>query len=321
MRSLTRYCVLLICVLAATASAQTTDTSAQQDQAEQARQKVESLEEPLYNPFIERYVLDELKQLRQDMANQKVELVQSVVDRDLMVSDKAMSYASNTVTYFFYLIAGVSSILVIVGWTSIRDIRDKVHSVADKEVQKLVTTYEQRLRAIEQQLTQKTQHIHQNRVEIEKTQELHSLWLRAAQEHSHANKVHLYDEILRLHPGDCEAMTYKADTILEMGEPHWAKDLCRQALDQDPEYGYAHYQLACANAALHRYDEAIASLRRAISISESFIAEAVKDPALQELTHQPEFSDLMDNGEEVNPSTAVPGADHRKQNPANKPAR
>lgn len=275
-----------------TSSASSTN-SEQQSEPSPAEQAVNELGEPLYNPFLERYVLDELKQLRQDMAAQKVELVQSLVDRDLSIGDKAMSYASNTVTYFFYLIAAVSSILVIVGWTSIRDIRDKVRAVADQEIQQLVSTYEKRLRAIEQQLTQKTQHIDANREEIEKTQEAHALWLRAAQEHSAGSKIHIYDEILKLRPEDCEALTYKADAVLEMQEPHWAKALCYQALQIDAGYGHAHYQLACANVALGALEEAMQSLEQAIKISDSFVDEAASDPALAVLCDFPEFKQKL----------------------------
>ncbi len=269
-------------------SAAPADDPAPAVEASAPEDPIGQLEEPLYNPFLERYMLDELKQLRIDMATLRVELTEKLVDRDLNIGDKAMGYAANTVTYFFYLIAAVSSILVIVGWTSIRDIRDKVRSVADKEVQQLVKIYEGRLQAIENQLTQKTQHIDQNRDEIEKTQERHALWLRAAQEHAPANKVVLYDEILKLRPNDCEALTYKADAVLEVGEPNWARQLCLQALSIDAGYGYAHYQLACAYAALGMIDEAIQSLREAIKISESFIDEAVADPALAVLRDYPE---------------------------------
>lgn len=275
------------------AFSETSEISATQNQDTVNEQRVDSLKEPLYNPFLERYVLDELKQIRQDLAAHKVETTKAVVDRDLAIGDKAMSYATNTVTYFFYLIAAVSSILVIVGWTSIRDIRDKVHSVADKEVQALVSTYEKRLRTLEQQLMQKTQHIDENREEIKHTQEVHALWLRAQQEHSAANKIVMYDEILALRPSDSEALTYKADAILELGEPNWAKELCIQALAIDANYGYAHYQMACVSVALGMFDDAIASLNKAIGLSESFIDEAAKDPALKPLSELPEFRQLL----------------------------
>ena len=127
-----------------------------EEQMNQFEAEVEILDEPLYSPFIERYVLDELKQLRTDMAAQRNEMIQQIVNREINAVDKAVTYSTNTVTYFFYLIAGATSILVLVGWTSIREIKERVHSLADEEISKLVMEYEQRLHAIEQQLNQKT---------------------------------------------------------------------------------------------------------------------------------------------------------------------
>lgn len=281
--------VFAVFVWLPTAYAQEEQNNQKEKLQQQAESTVETLEKPLYNPFVERYVLDEIKQLRKDMADQRLELTQQILDRDLMVSDKAMNYATNTVTYFFYLIAAVSSVLVIVGWTSIRDLR----SIADKEVQKLVETYEKRLRAIEKQLTQKTAHIDENRQAIEQTQEVHSLWLRAAQEHSDHNKIAVYDEILRLRPYDSEAMTYKADSALEIGEAQWAKNLCLQVIEREPEYGHAHFQLACANVALGYYEEAVQGLSKALNFSPNITEDIRNDSALAELHGHPAFINLL----------------------------
>lgn len=259
-----------------------------------AREVVDTLEDPLYSPFIERYVLDELKSLRQDMANTRAEMIQQIVDRELSVSDKAISYATNTVTYFFYLIAAVSSILVIIGWTSIREIKEKVHGLADAEINKLIQIYEQRLRAIEAQLTQKTKHIDENREEIEKTNELHALWLRVGLEHNPGAKIAVYDEILKRRPKDYEALTYKADAVLELGEPQWAVSLCLQALDIDPEFSHAFYQLACAKAALGQMDEAVQYLSEAFDRMEILDESLLSDPALEPLQDYPPFKELIE---------------------------
>ena len=276
--------------------AQTNDPVVQSLPAEQVDEfeaEVNALNEPLYSPFIERYVLDELKQLRTDMAAQRHEMIQQIVDREINAVDKAVSYSTNTVTYFFYLIAGATSILVLVGWTSIREIRERVHSLADEEISKLVNQYERRLHAIEQQLNQKTLHIAENREEIERTQELQSLWLRAAQEHSAAHKIGIYDQILKIKRDDCEALTYKADAVLELGEAQWASNLCHQALLIDPENSHAFYQLACAYSALGQLEEALYYLKEAIQRSESYREEINQDQALQPLQAHPGLQKIL----------------------------
>ncbi|WP_211245120.1 TPR end-of-group domain-containing protein [Thiomicrospira pelophila] len=254
---------------------------------------IEGLEEPMYSAFIERYILDELKQLRIDMANQRVEIVREVVDREMTVADRSLGYATNTVTYFFYLILGVSTVLVWVGWTSIRDIKERVHSLAEQKVTKLVTQYEARLRAMEHLIEDKTQSIDSNKEQIERTQELHALWLRAEQEHSAANKVKIYDQILVIDPTSVEAYTYKADAVLEMDEPRWAINLCHQALQLDPENAFAFFQLGCAYAQLEQYEEAVRFLTQTLSYSETYREEIESDPLLAGLRQQPIYQNLI----------------------------
>lgn len=262
--------------------------------AERAQQQVEQLQAPLYSAFTERYVLDELKALRVDMAAQRVEFIQQITDRQIEAVDRSVSYATNTVSNFFYIIAAVSSVLVIVGWTSIREMKEKMGTLADKELRKLIGAYEDRLREIEQQLREKSTNIDENREAIERTKEIHALWLRAAQENSPTNKIAIYDQILALNPQDCEAITYKADAALETNEPQWAINLCQKALQLDPTNAHAFYQLACAHTTLTHFDDAIKFLTQALIIGDAHLDDFAKDPALQPLHHLPAFEKLLD---------------------------
>ncbi len=115
-------------------------------------QDVEQLKEPMYNPFVERYVMDELKQLRVDMNDLHVELTKEVTNRELSATSRAVGYATDTVTYFFYLIAGISSVLLLVGWNSMREVKEKVLSLADSKVDKVIEEYEARLAKLEEEL-------------------------------------------------------------------------------------------------------------------------------------------------------------------------
>lgn len=265
--------------------------AAEAPQSQDAR--LDRLEKPLYTPFIERYMLDELKQLRVDMAAQRSELIQQIVDRELKSVDRGVAYATDAVTYFFYLIAGAISILVLVGWSSIRDMKERVHSLADEEISKLVHAYEERLHSIEVQLNQKAQHIEENREEIELTQEVQALWLRAGQDGNPSHKIAIYDQLLKLRPDDCEALSYKADSVLELGEPQWAANLCHQALAIDPDNSHAFYQLACAYTALNQFDDAVRYLSEALRRTDSYREEMARDPALAALADYAPFQNLL----------------------------
>ncbi len=267
--------------------------SAQQVTDEDVEERIGELECPLYNPFVERYLLDEVKALRQEMQNTRAELIEKVVDKELSVADKTMSYATDTVTYFFYLIAGATSILVVIGWNSIRDMRNQLTSLAEKRVNELVVEYEKRLKSIEEQLQQKSEIIHQNQAEIERTNEVHALWLKASQETSQQNKISAYDQILDLRPDDVEALSYKADAVLEMREPLWAISLCQRALKLAPDNGHAHYQLACAYAEIGRWEDAVSTLEKAIDISEAYRDDASVDPSFEQLHDHESFRNLV----------------------------
>ncbi|WP_331343897.1 TPR end-of-group domain-containing protein [Cellvibrio sp. UBA7661] len=282
-------CCFLWCAVSVAADDQHIKT----DAAEKAQQQVEKLQQPLYTPFTERYILDELKSLRTDMAAQRVEFVQQITDRQIDAVDKSVSYATSTVSNLFYIIAAVSSVLVIVGWSSIRDMKEKMGNIADKELRKLIGAYEDRLREIELELREKSTYIDENREAIEKTKEIHALWLRAAQENTPANKITIYDQILALNPRDCEALTYKADAALESNEPQWAINLCQRALQLDPANAHAFYQLACAHTALSHFDDAIQFLTKALINGDARLDDFAKDPALQPLHHLPAFEQLL----------------------------
>ena len=261
--------------------------------AEDVEESTRTLEKPMYTPFVELYLLEETKALRQEMQNTRAELIEKVVDKELSVADKTMSNATDTVTYFFYLIAGATSILVVIGWNSIRDMRNQLTSLAEKRVNELVVEYEQRLKSIEEQLQQKSEIIHQNQAEIERTNEVHALWLKASQETSQQNKIAAYDQILDLRPDDVEALSYKADAVLEMQEPLWAISLCQRALKLAPDNGHAHYQLACAYAEIGRWEDAVSNLDKAIEIAEAYRDDASVDPSFEQLHDHESFRNLV----------------------------
>lgn len=284
---------LFTLLLTSTAFAQENPIPAKELTAEEMEETVENLEEPMYTPFVELYLLEETKALRKEMMNTRAELIEKVVDKELSVADKTMSYATDTVTYFFYLIAGATSILVVIGWNSIRDMRNQLTSLAEKRVNELVVEYEKRLKSIEEQLQQKSDIIHQNQAEIERTNEVHSLWLKASQETSQQNKIAAYDRILDLRPDDVEALSYKADAVLEMQEPLWAISLCQRALKLAPDNGHAHYQLACAYAEIGRWEDAVGTLEKAIEISEAYRDDASVDVSFEQLRDHDSFRRLV----------------------------
>jgi len=254
---------------------------------------IDDLEEPLYNPFVERYVLDELKMLRTDMQNQRAEYIERFTSTELAASDRAINYATSTVNNIFYIIAAAASILALVGWSSIREIRHKLNEVIEQKVSNISEDYEQRLLDLETKLKDRTDRIISAQEEITRTNTMHSLWMRAGLEATHQAKIDVYDQILSINPNDVEALAYKADEVLEMGEPQWALNLCNRALSIDETYPYAFYQRACANSTLNQLDSAFEDLENAIDLSSTYIDEARNDKDLKNLRNTDRFERLL----------------------------
>lgn len=245
------------------------------------------------SPFRENWILSELRSLRSDMMQYRNDMSRMVTDRELEVADKAMSYATSTVTYFFYLIAGAASLLALVGWSTIRDLKDKIRTYADAELHRLTEEYETRLADLERELRSKSQTIAANQEQIELTNDIHSLWLRASKEAVPQVRVSLYDRILELRPDDHEALAWKADTVLELGEQRWALSLCDRVLEIDPEDAHALYQRACAWAGLDDIEHALTDLRAALELNDGLREMALQEVHFDGIKALPAFRELL----------------------------
>lgn len=275
------------------------DEHARTEQEHALRDHVEQLQQPLYNPFIERYMIDEIKALRSGLESQRVEMIKEITDRELKVANTSISYATDTVTYFFYLIAAASSILLIVGWSSIREIRERVQNIADEKVSKLVKEYEERLERVEKELLRKSRIIQENQHELEITNEVQTLWVKATQETSWEQKIRLYDRILELRHDNAEALTYKADAALELNQHQWAISLCNRALTVDSASGHAYFQLACAYADLGASRIALDYLKQAVQISDEYREQARQEQRLLSLAQEPDFMSVLTQYQDV----------------------
>ncbi|HCE1932836.1 TPA: hypothetical protein NJ543_002400 [Vibrio parahaemolyticus] len=247
----------------------------------------------LDRPLMERYILDELKSLRQDYQSLEKRMITEITDRELTVADKSLNYANVTVTYFFYIIAGVASLIAFVGWQSLREFKHNTKEMADKRLEKIAQEYEKKFVALERDLKRKTRIISENNKEIEKINEIHNLWLRAQSSQTPEQRIEIYDEILVIRPGDLEALTYKADAAMEINEYHWALSICNRVLEVDYTNGPALYQRACAYSRLGIEEQAIEDLERAIDYSPSIRDLLAEERDLELLHGNKRFEKLL----------------------------
>jgi len=260
---------------------------------EKVQNRINNLEKPLYNPFVENYILHEIKQLREENRNLKVELHETLAKKEITMSNNVVNYATSTINNMFYIIAAATSLLVIVGWTSIKDTNEKVKNMIDEKTSKIIEEYEERLLNFERDLENRSKQVKRNQHEIEVTNTIHSLWLRASQESTPAGKVEIYDEILNIRPDEVEALTYKADAVLDMGEANWALNLTNQALEIDNSYANAYYQRSKIYAVLGQEENAILDLEKAIDLNEQYVEEIENDEEFETLINNEKIQDIL----------------------------
>ena len=253
----------------------------------------DAVEEPLYRPLIERYVLDEIKSLRQENQSLNAQVTKQIAEAKLESSDRAINYTTSTVNNIFYIITAAASLLVLLGWRSLNDIKSSLKSDMAKKIEILTTDYENRLQQIETKMMERSKVIIENQQDISNTNSIHSLWMRSGLEKSEEEKISIYDEILNLNPDDIEAMTYKADALLEIGEVRWALNLSNIAIEYDDEYALAYWQRACAYAKLDKHKEALIDIEKAIALSDTLLVELLNEKHFENLHDNKSFKKLI----------------------------
>ncbi len=253
----------------------------------------EALDEPLYKPFIERYILDELKLLRQDQQMMRSEMITKVAEARLDASDRSVRYTTDTVNNIFFIITGAASILVLLGWRSLREVRETIKGQVESQVTQMTQEYEERLNTLERKLVVRSEQIISAQEKITQTNQVHSLWMRAGLENNLHEQINIYDQILEINPEDVEALTYKADSLLDLGEARWALSLTNQAIEHDQEYALAYWQKACAEAALDQLEEAVQDIETAILKSSALKDEIASETAFKTLHKLPSFKKLL----------------------------
>jgi len=258
-----------------------------------AQKDSNGLEQILEKPLIERYILDQLTDLRLENMKLRSEVEKRMAVNEVQQTDRAARYMTDTIGNIFYLIAAATSVLIFAGWNSFRDIRIKTESIVEERLNAITKKYNVQMASLQEEMTLQSEKILDNQNKIYNTQYIHSLWMRSNLETNPQSKIDIYDEIITMNPNDAEVYAYKADAVLDMDEYEWALNLSNKAIEIDPEYGYAYWQRSCANAVLHNKNEAIADLIIAIQQSPNLKDEIENEELFENLKEIEEFKDLL----------------------------
>ncbi len=255
--------------------------------------KITGLDKELQKPLIERYIMDELKDLRIENMKVKNEVDKRISRAEVEQTDRAARYITDTIGNIFYLIAAVTSILLFAGWNSLKDLKGKTEEIIEARLDKITEKYNLQMQSLQDTLTQQSKKILDNQNKIYNNQYVHSLWMRSNLETNPQSKIDLYDEIIKINSNDPEVYAYKADAVLDIDEYEWALNLSNKAIEIDPEYGYAYWQRSCANAALDNKNEAIEDLQIAIEKSPNLRDEIDNEVLFENIKEHEEFKKIQ----------------------------
>ncbi len=259
-----------------------------------SKEDISHASKPLLDkPLVERYILDELKDLRMENMKLRNELQKRITKLEIEQTDRAARYMTDTIGNVFYLIAAATSILIFAGWNSLRDIRHKTENIIEERVNNIIKKYNKQMESIKDEMTLQSKNILDNQNKIYNTQYIHSLWLRSNLETNPQSKIDIYDEILKINDNDAEVYAYKADALIDLDEYEWALSLSNKAIEIDSEYGYAYWQRSCANAATGNSKEALSDLIIAIEKSPNLKDEIENELLFKSLKENEEFKDLL----------------------------
>jgi tetratricopeptide (TPR) repeat protein len=247
----------------------------------------------LDKPLIERYIFDELKELRINQQKLKEDVTKQITQSELSISDRAITYTTDTMNNVFYVIAVVSSLLLLIGLKSFKDIKESSELIVETKIAELTKNYESRLLDIENKAKQRFEMIVHTQEQFERSEKINSLWKRAEIEDDAQEKLNIYDEILKISPQDIETLVYKADTLLDLDETRWALSLCNQAIKLDDSYALSHWQRACANAKLENIDSALEDIKVALELNPRLQDEIQKEDSFEILEENEIFKRLM----------------------------
>jgi tetratricopeptide (TPR) repeat protein len=259
--------------------------------------EVQLLEKRLFEPFIERFILDEITKLNKKQLQIEIDLVNTLAENKLEVTDRSIKFATNTVNNIFYTIAIGTSLLLLFGWHSLKELKDDTKRSVEKRISKLTEEYEIRVLELERSASKRAKEIAENQENIERGEAIQALWKRAGLENSQQEMINIYNEIIKLNPHDVEALTYKADVLLELDEPRWAMTLCDEAIAIDNNYGLSYWQRACALVQIGLVEEGLRNIKIAVRISPTLRAELMREANFDSIHDNDDFKGLV--GEEA----------------------
>ncbi len=149
--------------------------------------------------WTQRFILSEIKELRTELERTRRELNIELNNRELETVDRALSYSGNMVNFLWLIMTMAVTGFWLVGWRTMKDVRDNLKENFQKEVQKSVSIQQKNMEEFmstfkDEQLLQSTQLL-KNQEKIKKKQEASYLWSQYNREEDMVTRLEILESI------------------------------------------------------------------------------------------------------------------------------
>lgn len=239
--------------------------------------------------WTQRFILWELKELRVDQEALRREINQDLNTRELAIVDRALSYSGNTVNFLWLIITMAVTGFWLVGWKTMRDVRQNLTANFEREIQKNVRSQQKRLEEFmkkfeEDQLSQSAE-ILKNQEFIQKKQESAFYWSQFNREEDPVQKLELLDKVLSVEIEDDEifVLTEKSSIYTTLGLWDKALETAEKWLEQESENTSLLYSKAQSLVMLEDIEEALKVVNNILIIKPGTLEEFMEDPIFENL--------------------------------------
>jgi len=251
--------------------------------------------------WTQRFILTELKELRIQLEATKRELNQELNERELATVDRALSYSWNTVNFLWLIITMAVTGFWLVGWRTMKDVRENLTTNFEKEVQKRVKSEQKKLeefmRKFEEDQLQQSQDILQNQEFIQKKQEAWYLWSQYNREENPSSKLDLLEKVSSIWLEEDEILIYSERSGIYVELALWDKviEAADKGLEISSDNTTLLYNKASALVMLEESEEAAKVLTNIIWVNPGMKDEILEDPMFNSI--QWELEEYINNQE------------------------
>lgn len=239
--------------------------------------------------WTQRFILTELKELRIQLEATRRELNQELNERELASVDRALSYNANTVNFFWIIITIAVTWFGLVGWRTMKDVKENFSEKFEKQVQKRVKEEQKKLenfmKEFQHEQMKQSEDILKNQEYIQQKQEAGYLWSQYNREENPSSRLDLLEKITWVGLEEDEILVYIERSGIYVELALWDKviEATEKWLEISADNTTLLYNKASALVMWEQSEEAVKVLSNVIWVNPGMKEEILEDPMFENI--------------------------------------